>query len=103
MNVILIPLIDVVQYALWIYMWIVVIQAVASWLIAFNILNTYSRPVSMILDFLYRVTEPVLRPIRQFVPNLGGIDISPIVLWLIIIFLREVLSGIEARLLSGGY
>ena len=62
---------------------------------AFNILNTHSRPVSMILDFLYRATEPALRPIRQFVPSLGGLDITPIILLLIIWFVEMELRQLE--------
>ena len=86
------PVIEIVIYVLDIYKWIVIIQAVSSWLIAFHILNTYSRPVTMILDFLYRATEPALRPIRRFVPNLGGLDISPIILFLIIVFIQMELG-----------
>ena len=89
------PVIEVVVALLDIYWWVVIIQAVASWLIAFNILNTYSRPVSMILDFLYRATEPALRPLRQFVPNLGGLDITPIILLLLIWFVRMELLQLE--------
>ena len=79
-----VPLIRVVIAILDIYWYLVIIQAVISWLIAFNVINTYSRPVAMVLDFLYRITEPVLRPIRQIVPSFGGLDISPIILLLII-------------------
>ena len=71
----IVPVIEVVVAILDIYWWLVVIQAVVSWLIAFNIINTYSRPVAMVLDFLYRVTEPALRPIRQFIPAIGGLDV----------------------------
>jgi YggT family protein len=79
-----VPLIRVVIAILDIYWYLVIIQAVISWLIAFNVINTYSRPVAMVLDFLYRITEPVLRPIRQFVPSFGGLDVSPVILLLII-------------------
>ncbi len=89
------PVIEVLIAILDIYWWVVIIQAVASWLIAFNILNVHSRPVSMILDFLYRATEPALRPIRQFVPSLGGLDITPIILLLIIWFVRMELRQLE--------
>ena len=89
------PVIEVLIAILDIYWWVVIIQAVASWLIAFNILNTHSRPVSMILDFLYRATEPALRPIRQFVPSLGGLDVTPIILLLIIWFVRMELRQLE--------
>lgn len=91
----IVPVIEVVIAVLDIYWWLVIVQAVASWLIAFNVLNTYSRPVAMILDFLYRITEPALRPIRQFVPTLGGLDISPVILLLIIWFIRMELRQLE--------
>ncbi len=90
-----VPVIEILIAILDLYWWLVIIQAVASWLIAFNILNTYSRPVSMILDFLNRATEPALRPIRQFVPSLGGLDITPIILLLIIWFIRMELRQLE--------
>ncbi len=93
------PIIRIIIDILELYKWIVIIQAVASWLIAFNILNTHSRPVSMIIDFLYRLTEPALRPIRQFLPNLGGLDISPIILFLIILFIEMELENLGVYLL----
>ena len=95
----ILPIIRITIDVLELYKWIVIIQAVASWLIAFNILNTHSRPVSMILDFLYRVTEPALRPIRQFLPNLGGLDISPIILFLIILFIEMEIENLGVYLL----
>jgi YggT family protein len=79
-----VPVIRVVIAILDLYWYLVIIQAVISWLIAFNVINTYSRPVAMVLDFLYRITEPLLRPIRQFMPSFGGIDVSPVILLLII-------------------
>jgi YggT family protein len=95
----ILPIIRIIIDILELYKWIVIIQAVTSWLIAFNILNTHSRPVSMIVDFLYRVTEPALRPIRQFLPNLGGLDISPIILFLIILFVEMELENLGVYLL----
>ena len=80
----IVPVIRVVIAILDIYWYLVIIQAVISWLIAFNVINTYSRPVALVLDFLYRITEPMLRPIRQFLPSIGGLDISPVILLLII-------------------
>src|SRR5947207_15747579 len=70
-----------------IYIWLLIAQAVLSWLLAFGVVNRYNRGVSVIGDFLYRVTEPALRPIRSFLPNFGGGDISPIILILILMFL----------------
>ena len=82
---------DVILLALWIYWWIIIAMAVMSWLIAFNIVDTRSRFVYTIADMLNRLTEPALRPIRQYMPNLGGIDISPIILLLIIYFLQQII------------
>lgn len=72
--------------------WIIIIQAVMSWLIAFNVVNTRNQFVSTVWDFLYRITEPALRPIRNMLPNLGGIDISPIILLLLIFFIQSVIT-----------
>jgi YggT family protein len=72
-----------------IYIYVLVASAVLSWLVAFNVLNTSNRFVYMVGDFLYRITEPALRPIRRFVPLLGGVDISPVVLILLLVFLRD--------------
>lgn len=73
------------------YMWVIIINAVMSWLIAFNVVNTQNRFVAMVMDLTYRLTEPLLAPIRRFLPNLGGIDISPVVLILLIIFTQNLL------------
>lgn len=83
---------EVVLLALQLYIWIVIAMAIFSWLVAFNVVNTRSPVVAMIGDFLYRITDPVLRPIRNVLPNLGGIDISPVILFLIIIFIQKVIE-----------
>ena len=75
-----------------IYIWMLIIWAIMSWLVAFNVINTSNRLVYTIGDFLNRITEPALRPIRRIVPNLGGIDISPMILILLLIFLRNLLQ-----------
>jgi YggT family protein len=62
-----------------------------SWLVAFNVLNTRNRFVYQVGDMLYRLTEPALRPIRRVLPNLGGIDLSPVVLILLLVFIRSLL------------
>ncbi|MEX0343464.1 MAG: YggT family protein [Rhizobiaceae bacterium] len=80
-----------IDLALGIYMWLIIASAIFSWLFAFNVVNSRNQFVGMVGDFLYRVTEPALRPIRRFLPDLGGIDISPIILLLIIFFLRNLL------------
>ena len=68
-----------------------------SWLISFNVINTHNRFVHLVGDFFYRITEPALRPIRRFLPNLGGLDLSPIVLILLIWFIRNLLSEYWGR------
>jgi YggT family protein len=83
-------LIEFIDYLLWLYIVIVFIWAIMSWLIAFNVVNTYNPVVRAIVDFLYRVTEPALRPIRRVLPDLGGLDISPVILFFIILFIRQV-------------
>jgi YggT family protein len=82
----------VIDLALELYVWIVIAMAIFSWLVAFNVVNTRNQVVAMIGDFLYRITEPALRPIRNMLPNLGGIDISPVILFLIIVFIRYVIA-----------
>src|ERR1700733_10028272 len=94
----LVPVIDVVIVLLNLYWWVIIIAAVASWLIAFGVINTYNRTVARLLDVLYRLTEPVLRPIRQMLPNLGGIDISPIIVFGIIYILESWLFALAFRL-----
>jgi YggT family protein len=74
-----------------IYIWLLIAQAILSWLLAFGVINRYNRAVSVIGDFLYRVTEPALRPIRSILPNFGGIDISPVILILILYFLSDLI------------
>ena len=75
-----------------IYTWIVIAGAIMSWLVAFGVVNTRNQFIRYVVDFLYKVTEPVLRPIRRVLPNLGGVDISPVILLLGLFFLRSLLA-----------
>ena len=80
-----------------IFIWFLIAQAILSWLVAFNIVNTNNNIVSLVGNFLFKVTEPLLRPIRKFLPDFGGIDISPVILIILLIFFRNLLfeySGI---------
>ena len=79
-----------------IYLWIIIINAVLSWLIAFNILNTQNRFVFAVLDVTYKMTEPALNKIRRFIPTFGSIDISPVILILLLMFLRNLIFEIFA-------
>ena len=82
---------DIIVIVLDLYVWLLIASAILSWLVAFNVVNTRNQFVSAVAEFLYRITEPLLAPIRNFLPNLGGIDISPIILILIIMFLERVI------------
>lgn len=93
----MIALFNLINTVISIYIWLLIASAIISWLIAFNVLNTHNRVVYAITDFLYRVTEPALRPIRRFIPSLGGVDISPVVLILLLIFIRDFLLLDVAR------
>ena len=79
-----------------IYLWIIIINALLSWLVAFNVLNTQNRFVFSVLDTTYKLTDPVLNKIRRFVPTFGSIDISPIILILGLMFLRNLVFEIFA-------
>ena len=79
-----------------IYLWIIIINALLSWLVAFNILNTQNRFVFSILDVTHKLTDPVLNKIRSFIPTFGSIDISPVILILLLMFLRNIIFEIFA-------
>ena len=79
-----------------IYLWIIIINAILSWLVAFNVLNTQNRFVFSILDTTYKLTDPVLNRIRRFIPMFGSIDISPVILILFLMFLRNIIFEIFA-------
>jgi YggT family protein len=85
------PFIWLIDTVITLYIWILIAAAILSWLIAFNVVNTRNPVVASIGDFLYRITEPALRPIRSMLPNLGGIDISPVILILGLLFLRNLI------------
>ena len=76
------------------YVWILIINAVASWLVAFNVINTSNRFVYIVLETTYKLTNPPLNFIRSYIPNLGSIDISPVILILGLIFLRNFVNEI---------
>lgn len=94
MDVVAGPIFNLLYRVIDLYMWIVVISVVMSWLIQFNVINTSNRFVYLVVDFLFRITEPLLGRIRRILPNLGGIDLSPVVLILGLIFLKELIVNI---------
>ena len=85
------PILALVYVVLDIYKWVLIASVILSWLVAFNVVNTYNRVVNTIGDVLWRLTEPVLRPIRNFVPSVGGLDLSPLVALLLVWFLQYLL------------
>ncbi len=97
----MLALIRTIDLVLDIYTWILIGSAVFSWLYAFNVVNSRNQFVASLGNFLFRVTEPVLRPIRRFMPDLGGVDISPIVALVIIFFIRQLLVNTIAPALLG--
>ncbi len=98
MDVVLGSLIEVLLLAINLYVWLVIASAILSWLVAFNVVNSRNQIIYMIGDFLHRITEPALRPIRQFLPNLGGIDISPVILILVLFFAQNLLGRVLVSL-----
>lgn len=90
----MISVINLIDSVISIYIWLIVISAILSWLIVFNVINTHNQFISMARDLLHRLTEPVLKPIRRFLPDLGGVDVSPVVLILLLIFVRSLMYEI---------
>ena len=95
----MVELFNFISLLLTLYIYILVAAAVMSWLIAFNVVNPRNQFVAMVGEFLYRVTEPVLRPIRNRLPNMGGIDISPLIVIVIIWFIQLVVLPVVLRML----
>ncbi|MCB1427726.1 MAG: YggT family protein [Nitratireductor sp.] len=85
-------ILDIVMIALDLYRWIIIFSAIFSWLYAFNVINSRNQFVASVGQFLYQATEPALRPIRRMMPNLGTIDISPIILYLLILLLQRIIT-----------
>ena len=94
MDVILVPLFTVILIALKIYWYVVLATVIFSWLLAFGVINTYNQAVRTIGDVLARLTEPALRPIRRVMPDFGPVDLSPIALWLLILFVQMVMENL---------
>jgi YggT family protein len=96
-------LFQIVDMLLSVLSWIIIIQAILSWLVAFNVINTHSDFMRNLLYALDRLTEPLYRPIRKILPDFGGIDFSPLVVLLLIYALRILLGGVAADLALAGY
>ena len=93
----LIALLQIASLLLWLLMWIIIVQAILSWLVAFNVINTQNEFVRSVLYALDRMTQPLYRPIRRILPDFGALDLSPMVVLLIIIVLRDIVIPAIAR------
>ena len=94
----MIELLSFISYLLTLYIYVLIAMAVLSWLIAFNVVNTRNPIVANVGEFLYRITEPALRPIRAILPNLGGIDVSPVILIILLLFLQRLIYWLYIQL-----
>ena len=94
---------QILDTLLWLLMWLIIAQAIISWLVIFNVINTQSDFMRNLLYALARLTEPLLRPIRRILPDFGGIDLSGLVLLLIIFALRTLLAGLAADVVRASY
>ena len=96
----MLELLAFISYLLTLYIYVLFATVIMSWLIAFNVVNPRNQFVGIVAQFLYRITEPVLRPIRNLLPNLGGIDISPLIVILVIFFIQAVIIPNIAKALT---
>ena len=96
----LFALLDIVDLLLQVLLWIIIIQAVLSWLVAFNVINTHNDFVRTVWNGLDRITAPLYRPIRRILPDLGGLDFSPMVVILLIVIARKLLMGMQLSLMG---
>lgn len=92
MNTILIPLLQVLSVALNLYWWVVLVAVIMSWLVALNMINTHNQIIRTIGNIVHQLTEPVLRRIRRVIPNMGNVDLSAIVLFLLILLLQQIIG-----------
>lgn len=99
MDLITGPLLSGVLILISLYTWILIIAAILSWLIAFNVVNTRNRFVYVLYDMSFRLTEPALRPLRRIIPSIGGIDISFIILFVLLRVLEEFVVRLRFALL----
>lgn len=99
MDVVVGPTLGLLYQLINLYTWVVIIGVIMSWLIAFNVINLSNQFVRMIYDVVTRLTEPLLAQIRRFLPDLGGIDISPVLLILLLWFAKDVIARLAMRMM----
>lgn len=92
MDILIIPMLELVRTILQLYIWIFIGSVILSWLISFQIINTHNRFVAIVGEVFYRLTEPVLAPLRRIIPGVGGVDFSPMVAIFIIVFIQNVFT-----------
>lgn len=100
MDIVVIPFLQVLTTVIHLYTWALILSIIINWLILFNVINTHNHFVSIVTNFLYRITEPALAQIRRFLPNLGGIDLSPLIFILGLYFIEGLLAQIARKILS---
>ncbi|MES2498724.1 MAG: YggT family protein [Pseudomonadota bacterium] len=98
----LLLLLQIADLLLGVLRWIIIIQAIMSWLVAFNVINTYNDFVRQVLFALDKITEPIYRPIRRIMPDFGALDLSPLVALLLIIILQMVIGQAQAQVMMAG-
>ena len=99
MDIIFIPLFRLLQTIIDLYQWVIILHIIMSWLVSFNVINTSNQFVTIVNNFLYAATEPVLQKIRRFLPNFSGLDLSPLVLILALMFISGVLARLATKLM----
>jgi YggT family protein len=98
----LLALVDIASLLLTILTWVIIVQVVLSWLLAFNVLNTTSHGVRTFAVAIDRITAPLYRPVRRLLPDFGGIDFSPVVILILIQVLKKLLAGVVTQYYLGG-
>lgn len=102
MSVVLIPLLSILGIVINLFIWALIISAILSWLVTFGVVNTRNQFVNMVGTFLWKVTEPPLRPLRRIIPDMGGVDLAPMAMILILWFVQGVLSQLATRIVMSG-
>ncbi|MDP4840693.1 MAG: YggT family protein [Alphaproteobacteria bacterium] len=99
MDIIFVPLLDVLGFVIYLYVWVVIIHIIMSWLVSFNVINVSNQFVMIVNNVLYAATEPVLQRIRRFLPTFSGLDLSPLVLILTLMFIKSVVERLAGKLM----
>lgn len=99
MDIIFVPLLNILRVVVDLYVWVVIIHIIMSWLVSFNVINVSNQFVMIVNNVLYAATEPVLQRLRRFLPNFSGLDLSPLVLILILMFISNVIARLASKLM----